>query len=383
MKKIAPLFFLSALSVFAEPQVSKVSFLAIGDVLMHSAIYEKCEINISECVFDRFFSAWKADIDSADYACVNQETVFVPRGDKYSSYPTFGSPEEVGTAELKAGFDIVTHATNHTMDRRAKGVDYTLDFWKNKPIMVLGIHGTAEDQEQIRYDEKNGIKFAFLNFTYGLNAQKMPDDRQYMVDMLDAEGKWLKRIAEADQNAEVVVAFLHMGTEYTELPDKESLARAEKAIDAGADILVCAHPHVIEPFGVFKTKKGNKGLVFWSLGNFISNQFRLGTILGGVAKFEVQKTVDGDKSTIEVTKADMEGSITYFDERGHSTIPLRDYTEQLHEKHGWKTTAKGFTFKSVNELYKRIVKSNAKCNTLDVSKALPIRVTQLKKGPKE
>ena len=379
MKKFASILMFSALSAFADPQVSKVSLFAIGDVLMHSAIYDACEKDASKCVFDRFFAKWKADIDSADYACVNQETVFIPREDKYSSYPTFGSPEEVGLAELNAGFNIVTHATNHTMDRKAKGVDYTLDFWKDKPMMVLGIHGTAEDQAQIRYDEKNGIKFAFLNFTYGLNAQKMPDDRQYMVDMLDSEGKWLKRIAEADRNAEVVVAFLHMGTEYTELPDKESLARAEKAIDAGADILVCAHPHVIEPFGVFKTKKGNKALVFWSLGNFISNQFRLGTILGGVAKFEVQKTVDGDKSKIEVTRANMEGSITYFDENGHSTVPLRDYTEELHAKHLWRETAKGFTFKSVNDLYKRIVNSYAKSNLQPVSKALPIRVKQLQK----
>ena len=192
MKKIATVLMLSAVSVFAEPQVSKVSFFAIGDVLMHTPLFAKCEVNISDCVFDQFFAAWKKDIESVDYACVNQETVFVPRGDGYTSYPTFGSPEEVGSAEIHAGFDIVTHATNHTMDRKAKAVDYTLDFWKGKPMMVLGIHGTAEDQEKIRYDEKNGIKFAFLNFTYGLNGQKMPDNRQYLVDMLDSEGKWLK-----------------------------------------------------------------------------------------------------------------------------------------------------------------------------------------------
>ena len=200
MKKIATVLMLSAVSVFAEPQVSKVSFFAIGDVLMHTPLFAKCEVNISDCVFDQFFAAWKKDIESVDYACVNQETVFVPRGDGYTSYPTFGSPEEVGSAEINAGFDIVTHATNHTMDRKAKAVDYTLDFWKGKPMMVLGIHGTAEDQEKIRYDEKNGIKFAFLNFTYGLNGQKMPDNRQYLVDMLDSEGKWLKQIAEADRN---------------------------------------------------------------------------------------------------------------------------------------------------------------------------------------
>lgn len=377
MKKIIPLFFLSAVSVFADPQVSKVSFFAIGDVLMHSALYAKCEVNISDCVFDRFFSAWKADIESADYACVNQETVFVPRGDKYSSYPTFGSPEEVGTAELKAGFDIVTHATNHTMDRKAQGVDYTLDFWKDKPIIVLGIHGTAEDQKNIRYDEKNGIKFAFLNFTYGLNGQKMPEKRQYMVDMFDSAGRWLKQVAEADKNAEVVVAFMHTGTEYTELPDQESVSRVEQAIDAGADILVCAHPHVIQPFGVFKTKKGNKALVFWSLGNFISNQSHLETLLGGVAKFEVQKTVDGEQSRIEVTKASMEGSIAYVDKSGFSTIPLRDYTENLHAKHAWRKKTPEFTVKSANDFYNRIVNSYAQCNTEEISKGLPVLVTRM------
>ena len=373
----AMFFFSIAVSANAieAPNVSKVSFFAIGDVLVHSALYENCEKDSSQCVFNRFFDAWKADIDSADYACANQETVFVPRSAGYSSYPAFGTPEEVGVAETNAGFNIITHATNHSMDRGAANIDYTLDFWKDKPVFVLGIHSSIEDQNAIRYDVKKGIKFAFLNFTYGLNGHVMPKGRPYLVDMLDSDGVWLKRIREADENAEVVVAFLHTGTEYTYQPTPEARQTVAKAVDAGADIVVCAHPHVLEPFGVLETKKGNRALVFWSLGNYISNQYRLGTVLGSAAKFEVQKTVmENGESYVEVTKASLEGSVTHFDRNGHSAIPLRVYDESKFATHEWKSKIQGFSLKAIKGLYQKILDGYAESGVKKAESALPFRI---------
>lgn len=268
------------LPAVADSTVSEVSFFAIGDVLFHAPLFRNCAEDSSRCDFDGIFALWKKDIQEADIAVVNQETVFVPRSEGYSSYPSFGSPEELGLAEIAAGFDIVTHATNHTIDRGERAVDYTLDFWKDKPAKALGIHATAADRDSVFTLERNGIRFAFVNFTYGLNGQKLPENRPYLVDLLDSNGEWVSRVRKAEARAEVTVAFLHFGTEYTELPTAEAMRQAEQAIDAGADILVCAHPHVIEPYGIFTTAAGNRALVYWSLGNFISNQQQLETNLG-------------------------------------------------------------------------------------------------------
>ena len=126
-----------------------------------------------------------------------------------------------------------------------------------------------------------------------------------------------------------------------------------------------------------KAERAHRMAGFWK--RRVADQDVTAADLGTQAAENLIASMQLDKSKIEVTRANMEGSITYFDENGHSTVPLRDYTEDLHAKHLWRETAKGFTFKSVNDLYKRIVNSYAKSNLQPVSKALPIRVKQLQK----
>ncbi|MCQ2098199.1 MAG: CapA family protein [Fibrobacter sp.] len=358
--------------------VTKVSFFAIGDVLFHTPLFDACKKDAAKCNFDHIFQFWKSDIESADIAAVNQETILVSREMGFTSYPAFGTPDQVGEAEIAAGFDIVTHATNHTIDRGAKAVDYTLDFWKGKgdaSPMILGIHGTQEDKNTIRYLEKNGIKFAFFNNTYGLNGQKMPDDRQYLVDMQDEKDEWLKPITEADANADVVVVFMHVGTEYVPIPSEDAQKKVAKAIDAGADIVVCAHPHVVEPYGVLTTKNGNTGLVYWSLGNFISNQKENPKLLGGVAKFLVQKTAVGEDVSFAVTEATFEGSVTHWDAQGYRAIPLKDYTEELARKHSGKHAS----LKELQKLFQEANEGFSKCGTGKASEKLPMSIGRLRK----
>ncbi|MDY6369840.1 MAG: CapA family protein [Fibrobacter sp.] len=196
-----------------DSTVSEVSFFAIGDVLFHTPLFKACKEDESKCNFDYIFAPWKEEIQKADIAAVNQETIFVPREDGYASYPSFGSPEEVGIAEIAAGFDIITHATNHTIDRKASAVDYTIDFWTGKSAKALGIHKTQSSQDSVYTLDKNGIRFAFVNFTYGLNGQKLPNDRPYLVDLLDSSGHWVEMVRKAEASAEVTVAFMHFGTE--------------------------------------------------------------------------------------------------------------------------------------------------------------------------
>ena len=360
-----------------DSTVSEVSFFAIGDVLFHTPLFKDCAEDSARCDFEGIFAHWKKDIQAADIAVVNQETVFVPRSEGYSSYPSFGSPEELGLAEIAAGFDIVTHATNHTIDRGERAVDYTLDFWKDKPAKALGIHATASDRDSVFALERNGIRFAFVNFTYGLNGQRLPENRPYLVDLLDSSGEWISRVRMAEARAEVTVAFLHFGTEYTALPTEEAMRQAEQAIDAGADILVCAHPHVIEPYGVFTTAAGNRALVYWSLGNFISNQQQLETNLGGVAKFTVRKTQKGDGKKIEILSATLEASVTQQEAGNYHAIPLESYTEDLAKAHLLRRKVPEFTLENLQKAFRKTLGESSLCRTLSPADGLPLPITNL------
>lgn len=360
-----------------DSPVFEVSFFAIGDVLFHTPLFKACKEDSSKCNYDYVFAPWKKDIQAADVAIVNQETVFVPRSEGYASYPSFGSPEEIGLAEIEAGFDIVTHATNHTMDRRASAVDYTIDFWTGKSAKALGIHRTQAGQDSVFTLDKKGIRFSFVNFTYGLNGQKLPADRPYLVDLLDSNGDWVEMVRKAEAAAEVTVAFMHFGTEYVELPTAEARAYAEQAIDAGADILVCTHPHVIEPYGIYTTKAGNRALVYWSLGNFVSNQQDISTNLGGVAKFAVRKVVKGDSSRLEVSSATFEGSVTQQEVGNYHAIPLVAYSDSLAEHHLLKAKKPELSLKAFEELFHKNLENAPKCNTEDPANVLPLEIVNL------
>ena len=357
-----------------KADTSEVSFLAIGDVLFHTPLFKACKEDSAFCHFEYVFAPWEKDIAAADIAVVNQETIFVPRSDGYASYPSFGSPEEVGLAEIAAGFDLVTHATNHTIDRGEKAVDYTIGFWKDKSAKALGIHATEADRDSVFVLDKKGIRFAFVNFTYGLNGQKLPADRPYLVDLLDSGNLWLKPIQRADSLAEVTVAFLHFGTEYVELPSPEAMRQAELAIDAGADIVVGTHPHVIEPYGVYTTKAGNRALVYWSLGNFVSNQQQLETNLGGVAKFTVRKIQTADSSKIEITQALFEGSVTQQEVGNYHAVPLSAYSDSLSQRHLLKAKVPAFNLENLQAQFQKNLENAKNCQTEDPAGHLPLAI---------
>ena len=354
-----------------EPIKKEVTFFAIGDILLHEPLYKTCLTEDGSYNFSHIFNNWENDIGQVDFACVNQETIFVPKEDKYTSYPCFGSPEEIGQTELDVGFDIITHATNHTYDRNTKGLEYTKDYWKDKDTLVLGINNSQEEQDKVSIVEKNGFTFSFLNYTYGLNGFTLPQDKNYLVNVIDEQDKWLAQIKKAKEKTEVVVCFLHIGTEYVDLPTNYQMNKVEQAIDSGADIVICAHPHVIEPFGIYETKNGNSGLVYWSLGNFISNQQDVSTNLGGVATFTIQKTTIKGIDEIKITQANMEGTITQHDEKGYYAIPLSMYSEELANQHILRKKGANFTYDKLNTIYNNVCSNYEKCNTKSV-KNLPL-----------
>lgn len=275
-----------------EDEIYEINIKMVGDDLIHKGVYGQCPQDDGRYNFDKVFANVKKDIEAADIAIINQETIMVHDKSKISSYPTFGMPEDIGHAIVSAGFDVVSHSTNHTMDKGIAGIMDTIQFWKgNYPdITYLGIHDSPDDND-VRYLTKNNITVGFVNYTYGLNGlESYRNGKEYMVDMLsdvDIE----RTMIEASFHSDLLIAILHAGDEYVYKPTDYQKQQINKFIDLGADIIFCAHPHVLQPYGMVTTSKGNTALVYYSLGNFVSSQNEVPRVIGGMADVSVKKTI--------------------------------------------------------------------------------------------
>lgn len=313
-----------------QDKTDRLNIKMVGDDLIHNTIYFAAKTD-DGYDFDMLFDNVRDDISDADVAIINQETIFVKDPKRYSSYPTFGSPMQVGDSIVKAGFDVVTHATNHTLDKGISGIDDTLKFWSERypDIEVLGIHG-SEDDSKISYLEKNNIKLSFVNYTYGLNGLTLPKGKEYMIDLLGDGRELCENVRIARENSDVMIAILHIGTEYVYKPTKYHKKYVDLCIDNGADIVICAHPHVLEPYKMVTTENGNTGLVYYSLGNFISNQRKISTLLGGMADITLERDEAGE---VMIKDYSLIPLVTHYTDEYYTTYKLKDYTDELAAQH--------------------------------------------------
>lgn len=342
-----------------EDTVISVDILAVGDNLIHSGLYKSGMSDDGEWNYDHLYKYVRNDIADADIAIVNQETIFVENHDSISSYPTFGSPTEIGDALANAGFDVVLHASNHTMDKGTTGVTDTLNFWKTKhPVMtVLGINENQEAQDTITVVEKKGIRFAMLNYTYGLNGYTLPADEAYMVNVLDKE-KVAAAIAQAKEISDVIVFFCHVGTEYVYEPSEASKEWVNFLLEQGVDIAIDSHPHVLEPYTMLTGEDGHQMLVYYSMGNFISTQDAIPRLIGGMAKITVEKRINAEGSEIVISDYTLEPLVTHWNHTSmtYAVYKLSDYTDDLASQHGINSlTTETFNVESLNNLFNEIM----------------------------
>lgn len=315
--------------VIAEPEVYNVSLLAVGDNLYHSTVYKKGYTE-NGYNFDFIYENLQELISSYDLSVINQETVLVDDYSKVSSYPCFGTPKECGNALINAGFDVVLGATNHSYDKKESGVLSTVNFWKQYPdITFIGMYDNEEDYKNITIVEKNNIKIAMLNYTYGLNGFVIPEEKYYLVDTLYDKDKIQKDLEYAENNADITIVFPHWGSEYVYDETASQKEWAEFFTEYGADIIIGTHPHVVEPVKQIVSENGNTSICYYSLGNFVSGQNEKPRILGGIATLNIQKIVDGENITVLVTDNNLIPCVTHYNSKEHTIYLLKDYTEEL------------------------------------------------------
>ena len=197
-------------------------------------------------------------------------------------------PEEVGDALANAGFDIVTQATEHAFDQQEDGIATSVSFWnKNYPkVSLLGIHSKEEERYQVI--EKKNFKVAVMNYSCMLSENhSIPEDESYMVDTYSEKN--IKSDLKPKQEADVTIVYLHGGKSDSSEPDEKLQNRIDFLAEQGADVVICSHPHILKGYELKKRPDGKNMLVYYSLGNFVSNQSSLENLLGGLADFTKKK----------------------------------------------------------------------------------------------
>lgn len=197
--------------------------------------------------FSSVFTNVAKYISKADIAIGNLETTFAGEDRGYSGYPTFNSPAELGTALKNIGIDILSTANNHSMDKGSSGVISTLDTLDEIGISHTGTYRSEEEQDTILVKDVNGIKIAFLAFTYGTNGITIPEGKEYLVNLID-EDLMLEQINLAkEQEVDVICVSMHWGVEYSQKQNSEQEELADFLFQNGVDIIIGNHAHVVEP----------------------------------------------------------------------------------------------------------------------------------------
>lgn len=284
---------------------SEITLVMIGDVLLHTKIHDSGKREDGTLNYDHLFKNVKEDLEAADLAIVNQEVILGGKELGLTGYPSFNGAFEVGDALVKAGIDVVLHATNHTLDKGKKGVLNCMNYWKtNHPqIAVLGINDSQEAQDNNIYIyEKGNIKVAILNYTYGTNGIPLPKDMPYIVNLLD-KSKIERDVKRAKELADFIIVAPHWGTEYMHTPSKSQRELAEYMAELGVDLVIGAHPHVIQPVEWIESDNGNKMLVYYSLGNFINSTNERGDgiadrMVGAMAQVTIGKK-EGEEVSVK------------------------------------------------------------------------------------
>ncbi len=357
------------------PEVTTASVIAVGDNLYHDNLIWSGQNDSGEWNYDHIYTNVLDEIQAADVAMVDQETVLTTDHDAVSGYPAFATPTEVGDALVKAGFDVIESATNHVDDY---GYDYmaqTLNFWEtNYPeIPVLGIHSTQEDADTVKTLEVNGITIAFLNYVYGTNNSGAGEGREYMIDIFDRE-KIASMVARAKEISDCVVFVAQWGREDEAMPTEYEKEWAVFLMEQGVDVVIGGHPHILQPYGWLSDDNGNEMLIFYSVGNFVSTQESLTGLLGGMAGFTIQKSTLKGESTVQILDPEIKPLVMHYnhDTGEYGPYMLEDYTEELASQHSVREIiGDEFTLANLQAKFKEIMSMNVEPSTntdlLDVS----------------
>jgi poly-gamma-glutamate synthesis protein (capsule biosynthesis protein) len=267
--------------------LGQLSIAVAGDVIPHEQVRAAAKAaDDGEPGWAALFADVADVFEGADFGFVNLETPVAPMHSKGTKAFLFDAPVELPQALKASGIKIVSFANNHVMDQGWAGFAESREHLKEIGLQFAGTSDNAATAWQPVITEANGIKVGWLGMTRWLNGNRNPDkDDQPHVNFFPYPGEangapgadettLLAAVKAARAQCDLLVISVHWGTEYATAPRPEDVDIAHKMMEAGATVIVGAHPHVLQPIETYKTQDGRDTVIFYSLGNFLSNQSR-------------------------------------------------------------------------------------------------------------
>lgn len=291
-----------------EPVFADAVWIGVGDVMSHTPqLPGAYDTELDTYDFTPFFEEVKPILAQGDWVMANLETPIAGKEFGYTGYPTFNAPNELAEALKGAGFNLLSTANNHSLDKGEKGLLNTLELLKELGFQSVGTAASQLEADTPVIAERNGIKMGLLAYTYGTNGIPIPEGKPYLVSLIDEEIIKADIQLLRDSGADVVTVALHFGNEYQTTPTEEQKRLARALVAAGADIIAGSHPHVIQPYEVIETTDANgqskKALIIYSMGNFISNQRGDSKDYGVIFKVGIRKNVTERTTTLTDVEA--------------------------------------------------------------------------------
>ena len=315
---------------------ARVSFVAVGDNLPEIGMGTYADAQAGEpgdgdYDYTPIFAPIRDYVQAADLAYVKEEThlggdEIGPRG-----YPSFNTTDQMADALVDTGFDLVGSASNHAYDWGAFGAnDHSREVWNAQPVAFAGTASSVEEAEKIATVERNGITFALLDYTYGVNGYDQEDLPDYAVSFMDKD-RIEADVKRAQEMADVVLVAMHWGTENLMEADDTQRDYAQFLADLGVDVVLGSHPHVIGPMTWLTGEGGNRTLVAYSLGNFTSNHeyTHIYNELEGMLSCDFVKE-DGEVRIENVAWVPL---VMHTDGTSFAVYALKDYTPELASAH--------------------------------------------------
>lgn len=275
------------------------SLFMVGDALLHDTVYNDARTADGGWDFTKQIGRIGEIAKNYDLAYYNQETILGGEELGLSNYPMFNSPQEFGRDMVNMGFNLVSTATNHALDRWGAGIEASKKFWKaQEGVVEDGTNTSWEEYNELPVYDVNGISYVFVSWTYGMNGLQCPEGEEYLVNCYANDmDTMLKQVREGKEKADIVIVAIHWGDEYSMEPNESQMTIARQLSDAGADIIIGNHVHCIEPIEWIN----NKTICFYALGNLISDQWPWEkSMIGMMAALDITKTVSGNHTEVKV-----------------------------------------------------------------------------------
>ncbi|WP_079908378.1 CapA family protein [Paenibacillus sp. 32352] len=327
-----------------------ITIAAVGDFLMKYRLIGSARVTGEKRYsFDDIFEPVAPYLRDADLTIGNLETTFsgpeigytVSRRSAKTGWPLFNCPDSFASTLKRLGFDVLTTANNHCMDCGINGLKRTLKVLDSKGLSHTGTFRTHKDSQQLLIKNVKGIKIGILSYTKTTNRIPVPSGQSWAVNRI-SPSKIISDIRRLkSRSVDLIIVCMHFGREYSKYPNEEQKRYFQLLFKHGADIILGAHSHVIQP-AIFQESRDITGVkkkryAAYSLGNFVSTRLYGNdhTLTGLINRLHIRKHDDG---RVQIVQADFIPTWTRSTKIGGRTafrvVPLLNTLEKHPNRNG-------------------------------------------------